>query len=190
MEKETQFNSLSKQAAVDSSDQFFIKCMEMVNKESELIWYKVKDVTAFEQECFSRIYRCLDDLPVVTKAYVYKLIKRVAGDHVKNRSSGRNNLTSLDALAGIDDEGSKSDFQLVDVLADVESEVLANEKVALLARGDSRNKTILLAWKNGFNNDTQLARHLAILYGGNVRSITRYIQRFRIKCQERLADAA
>lgn len=192
MSKAKQFNRLSrlaKEGCQESKNQLIVIFMGMVERESDAMWYKVKDVTAFEQECHHRLARALEELPNLTFSYTTRLVKRTAGDHVKNRSYGRKQLFSLDALAGENEEGSNQEFPLHDVLADVESEVIVKEIAVLLAEDDQRKLATLNFWKDGLNNDSRISELLAYRFGGNAKSHRIFVQRFRSHCQKQLATA-
>lgn len=91
-------------------------------------------------------------------------------------------------LAHPDDYGESSEFEPQDVLANVEDAVIQksslHEKIIGLA-SDDREFFTLNAWSNG-DNDAEISRSLADLFGGNSNSHRRFIQRFREKCQRKL----
>ena|SRR5699024_9252908 len=87
------------------------------------------------------------------------------------------------------DEGDLMIYEPKDVLADVESEIIAKEMTALLAQDDHRKKVILGNWVNGNDNTSDIARLLAQTIGGNVEAHRKYIRRFQLECRDKLATA-
>lgn len=88
------------------------------------------------------------------------------------------------------DFGESLEYEPVDALASVEEPLLEksslNEKIRSLAATDSE-KFVLNAWiEDKDRPDTDIARELALRFGGNSRSLRIWVQRFRTKCQERL----
>lgn len=86
-------------------------------------------------------------------------------------------------------DGSTTEFEPIDVLADVEGEVITKEMTALLAQDDQRKLVILGSWKVGNDNNTEISRLLAQSVGGKIESHRKFIQRFRNECREKLATA-
>lgn len=85
-------------------------------------------------------------------------------------------------------DGSTTEFEPIDVLADVEGEVLVKEMTALLAQ-DGRRKIVIEAWSLGNTNSSYISRTLARTIGGNVETHRKFIQRFEKECREKLATA-
>lgn len=166
--------------------------VDIVTTASEKIWYFIPDVTSFEHRCYRNIGKALMEGNVKSIRGLSKhLIRRAMAIHVKQTKYKP--PQSLDTLAFRDDEGNDVQYEVIDVLADVEQIVVEKEseieKVALLAEGDSRKRMILNAWLNGMTNDKELSTILEKEFGGKRSGQRRYIQRFKEKCQQRLADA-
>lgn len=96
-------------------------------------------------------------------------------------------------LTVLDGGGKSVEFEVVDVLADVEelveyreSERDINGKIARLATSD-RDKVILKAWSDGYYETKDVARILANTFGGNQESHVRYINRFKEKCEKSIS---
>lgn len=89
-----------------------------------------------------------------------------------------------------DDEGKEAEYEPVDVLANVESEVVAKRTIDLLAQADRRKLVILNEWANGNTIDSDISLALAREIGGNPESHRKAIQRFRIECRNALECAA
>ena len=85
-------------------------------------------------------------------------------------------------------------YEIADTSINIENDVLdkldIQEKITLLAQGDLRKELILNAWTDGVTNDLELSRMLAHSTGGSVETHRKYIQRFRMKCQTKLAGIA
>lgn len=170
----------------------FPEVVKLVRNASERIWYKVNDVTSFEHTCYRNIGIALVNENVRSVGGIAtRIIARAEKWHIKNR--GAEPLESIQSLAGLDEEGCEQPFEIKDVLANVESTVIdsqsVNEKIAFLAEGDSRKEFVLRHWTNGGYNDKELSNVLANVFGGKSSSHRRFIQRFRIECQKRLANA-
>ena len=88
------------------------------------------------------------------------------------------------------DYGESEDMEVrevIDELALVDDRLLANEKIAFLAEGDSGKLAILNNWKHGYYNDSNTSAFLAKRFGGNSESHRKFINRFRTTCQKALA---
>src|SRR5699024_9902906 len=93
---------------------------------------------------------------------------------------------SVIASCDEEDEDKQLGFDEVDVLANVESDVIAKEMTALLAQDDHRKKVILGNWILGNDNNSDISRLLAQTFGGNEEAHRKFIQRFRKDCRESL----
>lgn len=170
----------------------FSEVIRLVSEASERIWHKVRDVTSFEHTCYRNIGKALATQDVRSVGGIAtRVIARAEAWHVKNR--GCEVIYSIESLAGLDEYGEDEPFEIPDVLADVEREVLSNirhkEIATFLAEGDDLQAAILNAWTNGFENDTELSRVLANSFGKKSSGIRIKIQRFRSKCKKRLKVA-
>lgn len=167
--------------------------VKLVSEASDRIWHKLNDVTSFEYTCYRNIGIALSKMKVKSVGGVAsRVIARAEAWYMKYRK--REEITSLEALAGLDEEGNESPIDIVDVLADVENEVVdkdfINKKVALLAEDDSRRLAILKAWAYDEISDVKLAKVLAGTFTKTAETgHRRFIQRFRTECQRRLAGA-
>ena len=165
----------------------FPEVVRLVENASRQIWYKVKDETSFEYICYRNIGKALveDDVKSVT-GLAYIIISKAAGWCIKNRP--REKFSYIEDLAHNPDEEDVR-IEVLDELADVESEVMANEMVAFLAEGDQRNEMILNAWKYGEFNFSAIAKDLAESFAGTkAESHRKHIQRFRSECERVLAS--
>ncbi|WP_440614911.1 hypothetical protein [Bacillus subtilis] len=163
-----------------------------VLRESEKIAHLFRDVTSFEHECYRKIGRMLDvlqDNGREKKALIRMIISQTRGDFFKSRNV-RNDVYFSQY------DGDNGCYEPADVLADVEGDALAgienesfrNEKIALLAQGDSRKKLTLELWIRGYTNDSETSRLLAQHFGGKAESHRVFIQRFRAYCQRKLTE--
>lgn len=89
-----------------------------------------------------------------------------------------------------DNAEKRAPIEFSDDLAVVDDALLVKEKIALLAKGDLKKRAILIAWSDGFYNDSALSELLAQLFGGKPESHRQAIKRFRSFCQESLAKIA
>jgi len=170
--------------------------LPIIQWHSEQIWHKIENQTEFECRCLLKIKKALanfDRRKGSFRSLVMNIIMREKYDFLARRKRKISDVLLLDEHL-IDHEGNKRYLEVVDVLADVETITLSNqglmEKVALLAKGDPRRLAILKAWSEGETNDLQLAKELACSFPEVSESGHRkFIQRFRIECQKRLANA-
>lgn len=170
----------------------FPEVIKLVGRASERMWHKVSDVTSFEYACYRNIGIAISKGNVRSVGGIAsRIIARAEAWFVKYR--GTNYLQSLESLAGLDDEGYEEPFEVQDVLADVENEVVREEtlieNVALLAKDDVRKKTIIKAWVEGYHNARELSCVLANTFGGKAESHRKTIQRFEIECRKKLGVA-
>ena len=170
--------------------------LPVIQWHSEQIWHKIENQTEFECRCLLKIKKALanfDRRKGSFRSLVMNIIMREKYDFLARRKRKLSGVVSLDEHL-TDHEGNQAYLEVVDVLADVETITLSNqglmEKVALLAKGDPRRLAILKAWSEGETNDLQLAKELACSFPEATESGHRkFIQRFRIECQKRLANA-
>jgi len=167
--------------------------LPVIQWHSEQIWHKIENQTEFECRCLLKIKKALanfDRRKGSFRSLVTNIIMREKYDFLARRKRKISDVLSLDEHL-TDHEGNKRYLEVVDVLADVESTVIdsqsVNEKIAFLAEGDPRKEFVLRHWTNGGYNDKELSNVLANVFGGKSSSHRRFIQRFRIKCQRRLA---
>ena len=169
--------------------------LPVIQWHSEQIWHKIENQTEFECRCLLKIKKALanfDRRKGSFRSLVTNIIMREKYDFLARRKRKISDVLSLDEHL-TDHEGNQRYLEVVDVLADVETITLSNqglmEKVALLAKGDPRRLAILKAWSEGETNDLQLAKELACSFPETSENGHRkFIQRFRIECQKRLAN--
>lgn len=160
--------------------------LPMLVRTSEKIWYKVKNNAEFECRCLLKLERALkkfDPSKGQARSLIINVIVKERSEYINWKRGRYHPPISFEQLRKADDEGNEMEFDIKDVLADVEQEALLNEKIALLAKGNSLKLAILNAWKDGFYNDLDLSRMLAHSFGGKQESYRKYIQRFRIACR-------
>ncbi|SCA85314.1 hypothetical protein [Bacillus glycinifermentans] len=153
-----------------------------VEWESGRIAHLIRDMTAFEQRCYEKIGKALEifsDNDRDKRALIQRIIKQERAYFLKNH-----NLRNDVAIESVNEE--ETVWEPVDVSANVVGEVLLKEKIALLAQGDPRKKTILAIWSRGCTNDSEISSLLAKRFGGNPESHRIFIQRFRSRCQSQL----
>ena len=153
----------------------------------------VTNTALLEDRVFKRLARYIDgnyEKSRHTKTImrmVHETIKQYKEDYKNERYQFFNEVFAREGEAGDKDE--EYTLEPEDVLADVESEVIAKEMTVLLAQDDHRKKVILGNWINGNDNTSDIARLLAQTIGGNVEAHRKYIQRFRKECRDKLATA-
>lgn len=147
---------------------------------------KVVDQTKFEERCIKKIARYIvpDAKRMKHKRYIERLIQREAKCYIDESKKEHGEIFS--SLVDVGEDGEEIEFEPIDVLANVESEVMAKEITALLAQ-DGRRKIVLDAWIIGNTNGKSISRTLARTFGGNVESHRKFIQRFEKECSERLS---
>src|SRR5690606_40886971 len=127
----------------------FHKIIILVSQASEKIWHKVTNIATFKYACYINIGITISKGNVKTVGGIAaRIIDRAEAWFVKYR--GTDYIKSIESLAGLDDEGSEEPFEVVDVLANVEKDIIRKENikenVALLAEDDVRKEYILKAW--------------------------------------------
>ena len=165
--------------------------LDVVEMVAETIWHKIPDITSFEHTCYVNI----------GKEMAKKEVRSIRGlaTHVANRSAAKHiNATKyhtptpfsdIESEINGEEDTDEMEFEPEDVLANVESDVIAKEMTALLAQDDHRFKMILGYWVDGNTNNAYISRSLARTFGGNAESHRRSISRFRESCRDTLAEA-
>lgn len=162
--------------------------VEYVYYLSERERNNITDTSRLEDLIFGRIARYIkgDERKLnhsnIIKKLANQVVKQVRDDY-KNES-----YELFEEISTKNNEGEEIEFEPMDVLADVESEIIAKEMTALLAQGDHRKKVILGSWMDGNDNNSEISRLLAQSVGGNTESHRKYIQRFRNDCYEYCAN--
>ena len=163
--------------------------IQRIYEVSDRIRDKLTDQTLFEERCIKRItdYLLICETNKRNKRYIERLINEVASAVIERN---RNEYAELfSELSTESEEDKEMEYEPIDVLADVESEVIKRETVTLLAENDCRRLTVLEGWAIGNTNDNQISRALARTYGGNPESHRKFIQRFRLRCREQMSAA-
>ncbi len=175
-------------------DELCDKVFKLIAKESEKVWYKLKNSVELECRCLKQIDRILSNHfdPAKDKfsSLLFYNMSKERSFFLEKR--GRQTPVYIEALASVDDSGEAKPFELEDnesnfELAFEERDGL-NEKIALLAQDDKRKLLILTEWSNG-TSDTKISELLAQSLGGKTEAHRKFIQRFRKQCQGRLAGA-
>src|SRR5690554_3047613 len=163
--------------------------LNAVYETSDRIRGKVTDQTLFEERAIKRVgeYLLQNKENRRNKRYIIRIINEVAKSVVERNKNEQSTL--LTELIYTNEDGEEVEFEPVDVLADVESEVLKKETIDLLAKGDRRKKLIVECWSNGNDNASQISRVLAHSFGGNTESHRKFVQRFQKLCREELSTA-
>ena len=151
---------------------------------------KITDTSILEERIYNRLgsYINKEKAKLGHRRYLMKLIyEEVSQAKVRQKKEFYEHFSEFDAVNTSD--GSTTEFEPEDVLADVEGEVIAKEMTALLAQDDQRKLVILGSWTIGNDNNTEISRLLAQSVGGKIESHRKFIQRFRNECREKLATA-
>lgn len=149
----------------------------------------ITDTSRLEDLIFGRIARYIkgDERKLNHSNIIRKLanqvVKQVRDDY-KNES-----YKLFEEISTKNNEGEEIEFEPMDVLANVESEVIAKEMTALLAQGDHLLEEIVGYWAIGNTNNASISRSLARTFGGNAESHRRRINRFRHDCRKHLSAA-
>src|SRR5690625_3965587 len=157
--------------------------IRIIYETSDKIRTSAIDQTHFEERCIKRIARYLkeDRNRLKNKRYIKSMVKREASDYIK---WCRKEEASMFSEIDLTDDEEDLEFDPMDVLANVESEVIAKEMTALLAQGDHRKKVILGYWTIGNTNHALISRLLAQTMGGDKETHRKAINRFRKDCHE------
>lgn len=164
--------------------------VRLVEKASSKIWHRLPDVTSFEHTCYINIGKELLKKEVTSiGAMATYYIHRASARHLKKSKYEPPNLFS--DLAVTNEDGD-SEYEAIDVLADVEGDFIFKENqkkvIDLLAQDDHLKRMILNAWKNGFTNASELSGILANTIGEKSREgYRKSIQRFKIDCLAELS---
>lgn len=163
--------------------------IDRIYQESDRLISKISDITTFEDRAVNDVAqylgRCTENLR--NKKHILYLIKRKVWE-AENKFK-KEEYTNFSNLVYNDQEGEEVEYEPIDVLANVESEVIRKEMTALLAQDDHRNKKILEFWTIGNTNNAYISRSLARSLGGNEDAHRKYIQRFRKSCCGKLSAA-
>lgn len=163
-----------------------------IHSVSDRIRGRVVDQTLFEDRCIKRVggYLIGDTSRTENRRYVDRLINEVAAEAV--RRNKREEAELFSTLIADEEEGEEVpeiEFDPIDVLANVESEIIAKETVALLAEGDLKKEFVLQSWADGVSSVLEISRSLARSYGGNVETHRKSVNRFRTFCRTELSMA-
>ena len=159
-----------------------------VYRESDKLTGRITDTSRFEARCINDLARYLniDKEHRNHKRHLIRIINRNVGEFLSTYRTEQSIPFSVIASCDEEDEDKQLGFDEVDVLANVESDVIAKEMTALLAQDDHRKKVILGNWILGNDSSSDISRLLAQTFGGNVESHRKFIQRFRKDCRESL----
>lgn len=167
-------------------DEIYKKVSPIIERNSKSIWYKVKNFTDFECRCILKIKKALTNFDPNKGDFIsliYDIITNEKSDFLKRRSSNYLKSTSLEVLADSGGVEGHEDFESLNALAGVDEEIIFNEKIALLAKGDQRRLAVLKLWSKGYYNDSDIANTLASIFGGKSETHRTFIKRFRTECQ-------
>lgn len=166
-------------------NEIFQEINPLIEKASADLETVVTDVTKFDCRMILKVKKLAEDFSEETKDFksiVKTLISREKSDFAKRRSKQIEEI-SIDKLQLQDEEG--KGFQFSNSKAGVESEVLFQEKITLLAQGDSRKEMVLIEWSKGAE-DKSISKVLAHRFGGKPESHRKFISRFKTECRNRL----
>src|SRR5690625_705673 len=164
------------------------KLLTMVEEAIDRAGTSVTDTSSLEDTIYARIARYIKPDKGRIRHYVTlrKFIYETISDYVARYRN--ENTIVFSGLAEKDDEDDDNEhlFEPADVLANVESDVVVKEMIALLAQDDHRTKLSIGHWVSGNNNSMDISRVLADSLGGSIESHRKYIQRFRRDCHDLL----
>lgn len=158
-----------------------------IHEMSSHNWHSISNEEKFEESCFTKIERAVRTFdPRKGNFYTLVMIKlNSLLRKSRKRYSKKPQVVSLsDKVDGTDIEiGS----MLIDESAFIDYELMVNEKIALISKGDPRKEMILKLWASGVNKTKYIAGVIAKNQGGNISSHETYIHRFRARCRKALA---
>lgn len=160
-----------------------------VYRMSEQNWHKMSNETHFEQSCFIGLDAAIRKYDITKgnfKSQVLWRFKQALKRTIVRLKAKRRGYEVCSLDFGESDEQYET-YEVEDELALVDDGILVNEKIALLAEGDSRKLAILNNWQHGYYNDSNTSTFLAKRFGGNSESHRKFINRFRTTCQKALA---
>lgn len=165
------------------SDRNIVKLVYRISDQER---NNITDTNRLEDLIFSRICRYVKRIPerLTHTSVINRLAHQVAAQ-VRSEYK-REHYESYDSYSIDNGEGEEKRFEPIDVLANVESEVVAKELTALLAK-DGRTKIILESWTDGNDNISSISDTLARVLGGNAESHRKFIHRFKDQCHDTLA---
>lgn len=161
--------------------------VRLVERASELIWHRLPDVTSFEHTCYINIGKELLRKEVTSVAAMANhYINRAAARHLK-KSKYEPTKALSDLVIADEHEGTNSEYEVEDVLVDVEGDMINREHqkkvIDLLVQDDHLKRMILNAWTNGFTNASELSGILVDTFGEKSREgYRKSIQRFKNEC--------
>lgn len=168
--------------------------VDHIYSESDRVRNKVTNIDSMEREIFRRVSRHIEDyLQSNEDIYAHsRIIRKKIGEVIKKHSDDRRNqyYEVFTQYETIDEDGETLEFEPVDVLANVESEVIKKETASMLAQGDRRNEIIVENWLLGNTNGKNISHSLARTLGGKPESHRKYIQRFRQSCTSKIEAMA
>lgn len=147
----------------------------------------VIDVTKFDCRVITKVKKLAETFSKERHdfmAAVKAVISNEKADFAKRRSRHLEEI-SYEFLAEPDDGEDNLGYQFADYGEDVEEEVIFQEKIALLAQGDSRKEAILSQWTKGAT-DTSISELLAQQFGGKSDSHRKFITRFKSELRGKL----
>lgn len=166
----------------------------IVEEASRSIEHRIPDVTSFEHTCYTRVGDAIlsgheiKSLEALSK----RIVRQAIASHLSKTKYEV--PTYIESLARVDEDGNEEQFEIEDVLADVEEKVLGKflekEKVTLLAKGDKRREKVLKAWASGVTNASEISRLLAQSFGGKYNTHRVFVKRFKTECRETLITIA
>jgi hypothetical protein len=170
---------------------YFSRFIERISMRS---WHLLNDPCKFEDDCYHIIEDSIQRFDRRKGDFVSMVKYRIYRWEAKQIKRQANRVNKFE-LVYTDAHGAENQsLQLTDILADVEETVIkkvdTQRKITLLAKGDRRKSFILNLWGAGYTNESEISTILANRFGGNSHSHRKYIQRFRKKCQESLAETA
>lgn len=163
-----------------------------VYKASDKLRGRLTNTSLFESRALNKIgkYLSIEETNVKNRRYITRMVHREAADALI-RKNKKEYSTNFSDIGHENDDGEYVEYEPIDVLANVESEVIGiKETITLLAKGDRRRELILNAWANGFTNDKEISHTLASVLSGNAESHRKFILRFKTECRGVLSATA
>lgn len=161
--------------------EIFKQVNPIIERASRELEHLITDVTKFDCRVVLKAKKLIESFDEDKHDYlaaVKAIVSREKADFIRRRRS-KLEETSLDALASGEgsEEGDGLGYQFKSS-ENVVGTILLNEKIALLAQGDSRKKVILNEWSKGAD-DKSISELLAQRFGGKAESHRKFITRFK-----------
>lgn len=164
--------------------------IETIQRAIGKVAHQLTDTTRVERRTLVKVgqYLSLNEGNKRNQRHIGRLIFREVNDALKRNR--REHAEHLADLTSNDEEGQAVEYEPVDTLASVETDLMVKETITLLAKDDRRREFVLNAWADGYTDDTEVSHILADVFTGKSTGHLSFIKRFRIECRAELTALA